>query len=121
MRGKLTLVAGVAIGYVLGSRAGRERYEQIAAASSKVWHSRPVQAQVHNVEAFVQAKTPVVLKLVRKGAKKATAKAKDVVSSNDSAPTTSSTATKPGIARKPTGPSKPTTPRSSTTQSPTAE
>jgi hypothetical protein len=36
---KLTLLAGVAIGYVLGSRAGRERYEQIKAGASKVAHN----------------------------------------------------------------------------------
>ena len=33
---KLTLLAGIAIGYVLGARAGRERYEQIAAGARKV-------------------------------------------------------------------------------------
>jgi hypothetical protein len=29
MRYKLTFVAGLALGYVLGTRAGRERYEQL--------------------------------------------------------------------------------------------
>ncbi|HEX5568957.1 MAG TPA: YtxH domain-containing protein [Streptomyces sp.] len=29
MRYRLTFVAGVAVGYVLGTRAGRERYEQL--------------------------------------------------------------------------------------------
>lgn len=38
-----TLLLGGAIGYVLGSRAGRKRYDQIKSVSSKVWHSRPVQ------------------------------------------------------------------------------
>jgi hypothetical protein len=32
----LKLAAGVAVGYVLGSRAGREKYEQIAATARKV-------------------------------------------------------------------------------------
>ena len=41
---KLTLLTGVAIGYVLGTRAGRERYEQIKAGASKVAHSPKVQA-----------------------------------------------------------------------------
>jgi hypothetical protein len=31
MRGKVGLVIGLAAGYVLGARAGRERYEQIKA------------------------------------------------------------------------------------------
>ena len=30
MRGKLIFVAGAALGFVLGARAGHERYEQIA-------------------------------------------------------------------------------------------
>ena len=29
MRGKVGLVIGLGVGYVLGTRAGRERYEQI--------------------------------------------------------------------------------------------
>jgi hypothetical protein len=32
---KLTRIAAFAAGYVLGSRAGRERYEQIVAAARK--------------------------------------------------------------------------------------
>jgi hypothetical protein len=32
----VSLAAGVAVGYVLGSRAGREKYEQIAAAARRV-------------------------------------------------------------------------------------
>lgn len=43
MKGKLGLVVGIGIGYVLGSRAGRERYEQIKATATKVWESDPVQ------------------------------------------------------------------------------
>ena len=41
---KLTLLAGIAVGYVLGSRAGRERYEQIKAGANRVAHNPTVQA-----------------------------------------------------------------------------
>lgn len=42
----LTLAAGFAAGYVLGSKAGREKYEQIAATARKVSsHPTVVQAQ----------------------------------------------------------------------------
>ncbi|MEV6493131.1 hypothetical protein AB0M20_31595, partial [Actinoplanes sp. NPDC051633] len=34
------LAAGLAAGYVLGARAGREKYEQIAAAARKVGNRR---------------------------------------------------------------------------------
>ncbi|MBC9734604.1 hypothetical protein [Nocardioides marmotae] len=40
---KLILLAGIGIGYVLGSKAGRERYEQIRAGASKVAESPTVQ------------------------------------------------------------------------------
>jgi hypothetical protein len=33
MRTKLTFLAGVGVGYVLGARAGRERYEQLLRAA----------------------------------------------------------------------------------------
>lgn len=46
MRGKMGLVIGLAAGYVLGTRAGRERYEQIKAQAAKVWELPPVQQQV---------------------------------------------------------------------------
>ncbi len=50
MRGKTGLIIGLAAGYVLGTRAGRERYEQIKSAAATVWHLDPVQKQVHRAE-----------------------------------------------------------------------
>ena len=44
--GKAAFVVGVAVGYVLGARAGRQRYEQIKGQASKVWNSDPVQHRV---------------------------------------------------------------------------
>ena len=41
-----TLLFGGAIGYVLGARAGRGRYEQIKRVSGKAWNSKPVQSGV---------------------------------------------------------------------------
>ena len=46
MRGKIGIVVGLAAGYVLGSRAGRERYDQIKSNLLKVWNTDPVQKQV---------------------------------------------------------------------------
>lgn len=42
--GVKSMMIGAVAGYVLGAKAGRERYEKIAAVSSTVWNSRPVQA-----------------------------------------------------------------------------
>lgn len=56
MRGKILFVTGAAVGFVLGARAGRERYEQIKATATKVWQSPGMQKQVHTVEDFVAEK-----------------------------------------------------------------
>jgi len=48
----LTLAAGVAAGYVLGTRAGRQRYEQIVAGARRLAsHPTVVQAQERAVGA----------------------------------------------------------------------
>lgn len=36
MRGKLWFLGGAAVGFVLGARAGRERYDQLVAATRKL-------------------------------------------------------------------------------------
>ncbi|HSF99326.1 MAG TPA: protoporphyrinogen oxidase [Ornithinibacter sp.] len=67
---KLTFIAGLAAGYVLGARAGRQRYEQIARTSSKVWHSRPVQKQVANAKEAARTKAaPAVADIVADAAR----------------------------------------------------
>ncbi|GAA1956581.1 YtxH domain-containing protein [Microbacterium deminutum] len=55
MKGKAGLVIGLAVGYVLGSRAGRERYEQIKEQAMKVWNMDPVQEQVDKVKDFAKS------------------------------------------------------------------
>lgn len=40
LKGKLVLIGlGVGVGYILGAKAGRERYDQIAKAASTVWNA----------------------------------------------------------------------------------
>jgi hypothetical protein len=53
MRNKLFFLAGMGAGYVLGSRAGRQRYEQIAQASRRVAEHPKVQ----ETAGLIQAKT----------------------------------------------------------------
>lgn len=53
MRNKLFFLAGLGVGYVLGSKAGRQRYEQIAQASRRVAEHPKVQ----ETAGLIQAKT----------------------------------------------------------------
>jgi len=55
MKGKAGLVIGLAAGYVLGSPAGRERFEQIKEQALKVWNMDPVQEQVGKVKDFAKS------------------------------------------------------------------
>ena len=43
MRYKATFLVGLAVGFVVGARAGRERYEQMKKAATQVAQSPPVQ------------------------------------------------------------------------------
>ena len=64
--GKITFLAGVGVGYVLGAAAGRQRYEQIKSAATRTWNNPTVQKGVDT--ASDQA---------AKGAKSATSSLKD--------------------------------------------
>ena len=72
MRGKAALVVGLVAGYVLGARAGRERYEQIKGQAEKVWDQPAVQGQVEKVKAFGASALKAVPGVVWKGAKSVT-------------------------------------------------
>ncbi|WP_127791971.1 hypothetical protein [Agromyces sp. LHK192] len=56
MRGKILFVVGLGVGYVLGTRAGRERYEQIRRAAQGVWNQPVVQQGVETVKDFAAAR-----------------------------------------------------------------
>ncbi|MGP3533815.1 hypothetical protein ACTU3I_03395 [Microbacterium sp. RD1] len=75
MKGKVGLVIGLAAGYVLGSRAGRERYEQIKTQAEKIWHTDPVQKQVDKAKAFGASAAKVVPGALWDGAKRVTSAA----------------------------------------------
>lgn len=70
MGGKLIFVAGLATGYVFGSRAGRARYEQIKKNWLKVWETDAVQEKVDRVEEFAKTRASDVPKALFAGVKK---------------------------------------------------
>ena len=70
MRSKLMFLIGLAAGYVLGTRAGRERYEQLKAGAERLWTNPAVQAQVHRAEDYLRDRAPEVVQRVESTARK---------------------------------------------------
>ena len=51
MRGKVMFITGVGVGYVLGTRAGREKFDQMMVQARKLWESPTVQEAAGVVQA----------------------------------------------------------------------
>ena len=90
---KLTFIAGAAIGYLLGSRAGRARYDDLKRQADALWHDPRVQAKVSAAGQTVKEKAPEVgAKLAdaaghaASAATHAAAAAKDKVTGSNDAP-----------------------------------
>ncbi|TFD69246.1 hypothetical protein [Cryobacterium sp. Hb1] len=92
MRGKLLFITGGLVGYVLGARAGRNRYDQIAAAANDLWNAKPVQrrvTQVRDAALELVGDIPANLyKVGKKAASQAAAKKKQAASKTDTAAAT---------------------------------
>jgi hypothetical protein len=72
MRGKILLVVGLGVGYVLGTRAGRERYDEIVAKAQGFWSDPRVQKPVKQAQEFVKDKAPGVAEFLDSTKKVAT-------------------------------------------------
>jgi hypothetical protein len=59
---KIVFLLGGAVGYVLGTRAGRQQFEKIRHQAQKVWENPRVQESISDVEekasGFVKTKAP---------------------------------------------------------------
>jgi hypothetical protein len=51
MRKRLIFASGVAVGYVLGARAGRERFDRMVAQAHQIWENPTVQEAAGVVQA----------------------------------------------------------------------
>ena len=79
---KLMLLAAAGIGYVLGAKAGRGRYEQIASTFTKVKEDPRVQQATATVSEKAKEQAPVVKEKASAAASSAASAAKDKVSGN---------------------------------------
>ncbi|MFC9549982.1 YtxH domain-containing protein [Rhodococcus sp. NPDC056960] len=68
----LTFAAGVAVGFVVGTRTGRQGYEKMRDQSLELWHNPAVQEKVSSATHVVKEKAPEVQHKVEELAKKAT-------------------------------------------------
>ena len=68
MLNKLIAVTSFGAGYVLGAKAGQERYEQIRAAALKVKNDPRVQQKTHEAAEAARAQAPVAKEKVHEAA-----------------------------------------------------
>ena len=71
---KLTLLAAAGVGYVLGARAGRERYEQIKAGAGRIASDPRVRAKASEAGHAIKEQAPVVKDKVADAASNAKSK-----------------------------------------------
>lgn len=53
---KIAFLLGAGVGYVLGARAGRRRYDELRSRAQQVWHSQPVQDKVSTAKHAARTK-----------------------------------------------------------------
>lgn len=100
MKGKLLFGAGLAAGYVLGSRSGRAAYENFRSRTADLWRSKPVQDTLSAAADAVKDKAPEVSEQLGEAARRAgTIMSSAVHRDTGSAPKTGNT---PGGAPKTT-------------------
>ncbi len=77
MRTKVTFLAGAAVGYVLGARAGRERYEQIKSQAMRFANDPRVKEKAQQASTAVRENAPAVKEKVTSAATNAKDAASD--------------------------------------------
>jgi hypothetical protein len=67
MKLRTALIVGLAAGYVLGARAGRERYEQIRKVARVVADNPPVRQLIDETSALITAGTTKAREAISEG------------------------------------------------------
>jgi len=76
MMKKAVFLAGVGVGFLLGSRSGRESYEKLKTEAQKLWNDPKLQHKVSESTEWAKQKAPQVQEKVSE-------KAKEVFHKND--------------------------------------
>ncbi len=74
----LMLGIGIAVGYVLGTRDGRERYDAMKAKVTDLWEDPRVAKARKDVETYAKQQAPIIRERAEAAAKAAPGVAKDV-------------------------------------------
>jgi len=81
---RILIVSAGAVGFLLGSRAGRQPYEQFMRAIGQLKDDPRVQEKAHQGAQLVREQAPVVADKVADAARTATSKVTSAVSGSDS-------------------------------------
>lgn len=101
MKAKAALIIGAAAGYVLGAKAGRERYEQIREGALRLWRDPRVQEKTAQAQDMVRESAPRVQEKVGQAARQAKEKVNPRV--DDGSPATGTASGVPSDADRPAG------------------
>lgn len=83
MKKRLILLAGLGVGYVLGSRTGRQSYEKLKAQLQELWTDPKVQETVEKANQSIREKAPAVADAVQTATDKVTAAAQELDGDED--------------------------------------
>jgi len=105
MKRLMLLGIGAAVGYVLGARAGRERYEQMAQAAGKAWQGAGLDKRTREVSEQAAATARQAGEWVAGSASGALGTARDAMAEHTAGASTASN----GAAGEPSMPEPPPT------------
>lgn len=83
MKKRLILLAGLGVGYILGSRTGRQSYEKLKAQLQERWTDPKVQETVEKANQSIREKAPAVADAVQTATDKVTAAAQELDGDED--------------------------------------
>lgn len=124
MKKRLILLAGLGVGFILGSRTGRQSYERLKAQAQDLWTDPRVQDTVEKANQSIREKSPAVADAVQTAADKvnaASGSSSSVSESEgdaDSSAATKSGATKSGADKPDANKSEPRVPGAKKSGSP---